>query len=134
MWTVHHAPGTINIYLPSRSDQFVYQGVNREKWTGILWWPFQPFVSGATYTATTQSPPKCWLRIPPLCQSQFRIGAATTAAAASLPAWLIKDMGRWSSDAYQTYIRCPTSVLQSIPQLLAQTDAAQQPPWYPHSN
>ena len=58
----------------------------------------------------------------------FRIGAATTAAAAGLPAWLIKAMGRWSSDAYQTYICCPTSVLQSIPQLLAQTDAAQQPP------
>jgi len=68
----------------------------------------------------------------------FRIGAATTAAAAGLPAWLIKAMGRWSSDAYQTYIssdayqtyiRCLISVLQSIPWLLAQTDATHQPPW-----
>ena len=32
----------------------------------------------------------------------FRIGAATTAAAAGLPAWLTKVMGWWSSDAYQT--------------------------------
>ena len=37
----------------------------------------------------------------------FRIGAATTAAAAGIPAWLIKTLGRWSSNAYMTYIRCP---------------------------
>ena len=49
----------------------------------------------------------------------FRIGAATTAAAAGLPAWLIKAMGQWSSDVYQTYIHCPTSILQSIPRLLS---------------
>ena len=30
----------------------------------------------------------------------FRIGAATTAAAAGLPAWLIKTLGRWNSNAY----------------------------------
>lgn len=64
----------------------------------------------------------------------FRIGAATTAAAAGLPSWLIKAMGRWSSDAYQSYIQCPASILQSIPQLLSQTDAALQPPWDPHAN
>ena len=34
----------------------------------------------------------------------FRIGAATTAAAAGLPVWLIKNLGRWSSNAYRTYI------------------------------
>ena len=32
----------------------------------------------------------------------FRIGTAITAAAACLPTWLIKAMGRWSSDAYQS--------------------------------
>ena len=34
----------------------------------------------------------------------FWIGAATTAAAAGLPVWLIKNLGRWSSDAYLSYI------------------------------
>ena len=43
----------------------------------------------------------------------FRIGAASTAAAAGLPDWLIKAMGRWSSDCYQIYIRTPQQVLLS---------------------
>ena len=64
----------------------------------------------------------------------FRIGAATTAAAAGLPVWLIKTLGRWSSDAYQTYIQCPSEILQSIPALLARADATGQSPWNAHSN
>ena len=64
----------------------------------------------------------------------FRIGAATTAAAAGLPTWLIKAMGRWSSDAYQSYIHCPNNTLQSIPRILSRTDATQQPPWDPIAN
>ena len=35
----------------------------------------------------------------------LRIGVASTAAAVGLPDWLIKIMGRWSSDCYQLYIR-----------------------------
>ena len=61
----------------------------------------------------------------------FRIGAATTAAAAGLPPWLIKTLGRWHSDAYLTYIRCPDSVFSVVPQMLAKTDADHQPPWDP---
>ena len=49
----------------------------------------------------------------------FRIGAATAAAAADVPDWLIKVLGRWSSDCYQRYIRTPSSVIQRIPGLLA---------------
>ena len=37
----------------------------------------------------------------------FRSGAATSAAEMGVPDWLIKCMGRWASDAYQTYIKTP---------------------------
>lgn len=43
----------------------------------------------------------------------FCIGAASAAAAAGLPYWLIKVLGCWSSDCYQIYIRTPESVLLS---------------------
>jgi len=43
----------------------------------------------------------------------FCIGAASTAAAAGLPDWLTKVLGRWSSDCYQLYIRTPQNVLLS---------------------
>ena len=43
----------------------------------------------------------------------FRIGAASAAAAVGLPDWLIKVLGRWSSDCYQLYICTPESVLLS---------------------
>ena len=44
----------------------------------------------------------------------FRIGTATTAAAAGLPVWLNKALGRWSSDAYQTYIQCSSETLCAV--------------------
>ena len=52
----------------------------------------------------------------------FRIGAATTAAAAGLPQWQIQAMGRWTSDCYSHYIRIPQSTLiQASQQLATQT-------------
>lgn len=42
----------------------------------------------------------------------FRIGAATAAASARVEDHLIKTLGRWSSNCYQTYIRTPHSVLR----------------------
>ena len=39
----------------------------------------------------------------------FRVGAATTAAAMGIPAWLIKTLGRWRSNAYMDYIQCQSS-------------------------
>jgi len=43
----------------------------------------------------------------------FQIGAATTAAEASLPPWLIQTLGRWSTNCYSQYIRTPASILQA---------------------
>jgi len=64
----------------------------------------------------------------------FRIGAATTAVAAGLPPWLIKTLGRWSSDAYETYIQPAPAFFQAIPHLLARTDTRQQPDWNPNQH
>ena len=44
----------------------------------------------------------------------YRIGAATTAASVKLPQWLIKTLGRWSSDCYERYIQVPQSTLSNV--------------------
>ena len=44
----------------------------------------------------------------------FRIGAATSAARAGVPAHLIKAMRRWSSDTFMVYLRLPPETLASI--------------------
>lgn len=64
----------------------------------------------------------------------FRIGAATTAAAAGLPAWLIKNLGRWTSNAYLTYIHQQPALTSKIYKLLSRTDASNQPIWEPDSD
>ena len=64
-----------------------------------------------------------------LCPSHFashsfRIGAATIAAAVGLAPALIKMLGRWNSNAYMAYIRCPQSVIATIPQQLSQASVS----------
>ena len=44
----------------------------------------------------------------------FRIGAATTAATAGVPSWLIKVLGRWNSDCYERYIRTCRTPQQTL--------------------
>ena len=52
----------------------------------------------------------------------FRIGAATTAAACSIPVEVIKTLGRWKSQAYQLYVRLPTNQLSGISKKLVQSN------------
>ena len=49
----------------------------------------------------------------------FRVGAASAAAAARIPAYFIKILGRWESEAYHLYIRTPRASLAAISQLIA---------------
>ena len=49
----------------------------------------------------------------------FRIGAASTAAAAGLEDSLIQTLGRWKSDAYLLYVRIPPSSLAAVSPTLA---------------
>lgn len=49
----------------------------------------------------------------------FRIGAATVAARNGVPDHLIQALGRWTSNAYQLYIRTPTDSLARLSSQLA---------------
>lgn len=49
----------------------------------------------------------------------FRIGAATVAARNGIPDHQIQALGRWTSNAYQLYIRTPSEALASLSSQLA---------------
>ena len=48
----------------------------------------------------------------------FRIGAATVAGRNGIPDLLIQELGRWKSNAFQSYIRTPSAALASLSQRL----------------
>ena len=48
----------------------------------------------------------------------FRIGGASAAAAAGIPDSTIQVMGRWSSNAYRTYLRMPDQMFKSAARLM----------------
>ena len=49
----------------------------------------------------------------------FRIGAATVAGRNGIPDHLIQELGRWKSNAFQSYIRTPSAALASLSLKLA---------------
>ncbi|XP_065058040.1 uncharacterized protein LOC135685877 [Rhopilema esculentum] len=49
----------------------------------------------------------------------FRVGAASTAASLGFPEYLIKALGRWSSEAYQVYIKLSQTRLITASRCLA---------------
>ena len=55
----------------------------------------------------------------------FHICAATSAGAVNMPPWLIKTLGRWTSDCYERYIKISPSTLCSATQQL--TSCLMQP-------
>ena len=87
---------------------------------GITPGPLFIFASGRPLTKDTLTAETRQLLSHLGCQASdyashsYRIGAATATASAGLPPWLVKTLGRWSSECYERYIQCPQAVLSGV--------------------
>jgi len=102
------------IYVYEINDMSLEHSV----WATICSWPILPLDKNPTIFYLTTSSAQCWLQSTP---HSFRIGAATTAAVAGLPPWLIKTLGRWNSDAYMSYVHAPITMISQVPSILARS-------------
>ena len=74
----------------------------------------KPLTKQALITETRSLLTKSGLNAAHYAGHSYRIGAATTAASAELPSWLIKTLGRWTSDCYERYIKIPLTTLSGV--------------------
>ena len=95
VWNLHILNGFV---LPPKQFMHLGKRLTRQCLTSELI---------GTYNSPWSSGPQFFL----LCRHSFRVRAATSVAAVGLPSWLIKTLGRWTSDCVATYISTPVSVL-----------------------
>ena len=67
-----------------------------------------------TYNSPWSSGPQFF----PLCRAFFPDWSCNICSCGRLPSWLIKTLGRWTSDCFETYISTPVSVLCQAAQKL----------------
>lgn len=141
----HTAPSLVRIFLRKSKTDPGGKGVHI--FLGSSGVPVCPVVALVTYLAIrpqtiSSSPLFVWQNGSPLARDHFvrevrsalrvanidhelyaghsfRIGAATSAALAGVPAHMIKALGRWSSEAFQVYTRTPREILASVAPLIA---------------
>ena len=83
----------------------------------------RPLTKDALTAETRQLPSHLGCQASDYAGHSYRIGAATAAASAGLPPWLVKTLSRWSSDCYERYIQCPQAVLSGVALKLLQNSS-----------